>query len=128
MSDFKCYDAKDLDLAKLDPGIREVVRMLISWGFETTDSGDGKYKIEQGWDAEEVVPMPHVYIVTSKDKLVPEADRLVWLLDKRGVSTGPLAHDGDGVYVEATYLPGSQISLICLFNLNDAALADARKR
>lgn len=117
VSDFKCYDANALDFDKLDPGIREVVRLLISMGFETTDSGDGKHKVEQGWDAEEVVPFPHVFMKTSKERMVAEADRLVAELAGRGVLVGALDPDGSGVYVEATYLPGSDIAIIGLFGL-----------
>jgi hypothetical protein len=34
----------DLDYSQLDPNIRQVVRFLRSRGFETTDSGDGRWK------------------------------------------------------------------------------------
>lgn len=40
----------------LDPGIREVVRMLNDAGFRTTDSGDGQSKCEHGI----VLAWPHV--------------------------------------------------------------------
>lgn len=49
----------DIDYDQLDPGIREVVRVLRGYGYHTTDSGDGITKLgEMGC----VIDQPHVVI------------------------------------------------------------------
>lgn len=62
----------------LDPGIRDVVVLLRSNGFDTTDSGDGVSKPPEG----RVFDFPHVAVVTSPALLVFEAERLAALLGK----------------------------------------------
>lgn len=49
-----------LDYEALDPGIREVVRLIRDAGYETTDSGDGISKRATNPDA---LPFPHVVVV-----------------------------------------------------------------
>lgn len=48
-----------LDYDALDPGIRDVVRLIREAGYETTDSGDGISKRATQPDA---LPFPHVVV------------------------------------------------------------------
>lgn len=127
---------------KLDPGIREVVRYLRENGFNTVDSGDGKTKFESGdWDAEELLPMPHVFIASRPNELLDDAEDLVNTMKHAGIhvssqteawaeiiekyGNGPEALP-DGVrpkpYIEATYDPVSGKVLIGLFYVTDDML------
>lgn len=62
----------EFNAAALDPGIREVVVRLRSFGFETTDSGDGLSKRGEG----RVFNFPHVAITVKKQAMFKEAYRL----------------------------------------------------
>lgn len=61
-----------MDVAALDPGIRDTVHLLASRGFTTTDSGDGVSKPAD----ERVFDCPHVAAVTTRDVFLSEADRM----------------------------------------------------
>jgi hypothetical protein len=58
---------------ELDPGIREVVRFLNDRGFHTTDSGDGRSKPQEWFDAGDAIPYPHVVVASSPMGLAHEA-------------------------------------------------------
>jgi hypothetical protein len=67
----------------LDPGIYSVVRELWCLGFQTTDSGDGRYKGTIDYDPVAFETTPHVYIAVRPRELEQEADRLIeWMLDQ----------------------------------------------
>jgi len=68
--------ASKVPYAALDPGIRDVVRLLNDNGFETTDSGDGVSKPAAGI----VFPFPHVAAVTTPGTMVADAERCAALL------------------------------------------------
>jgi hypothetical protein len=109
----------------LDPGIREVVALLRVNGFETTDSGDGRTKIgNPAWNQECLLDIPHVFMLTTPDRLVQEADRLADLIAARGVEVGTAR-----VWIEATYSPRDRKgkrAILGLLGLDDAGLAKAR--
>jgi hypothetical protein len=126
---------------ELDPGIRKVVRLLNDNGYTTTDSGDGYSK--KGTDQEEcMLEIPNVVILTDRENLLNEADRLLALLTEQGVQGGPdqttveeLAGPqpegtefGDGVMIEASYDPEGQSSVILLTGLDDDLLARCQTR
>lgn len=140
--DFGGMDADEIDYDKLDPGIREVVRWLNSKHFDTTDSGDGKYKLEHGWSAEEIVPMPHVYMKVPSHSAITEAKLLVRYLKEAGINVvaqteawGDFVDEevvtgvgGAGLnmeqtdrwakpYVEVLYDPVENVALMGLFNV-----------
>lgn len=75
----------------LDPGIEELVELLRSHGFETTDSGDGVSKPEDA----RVFDVPHIFATVASKDMVSEADRLQALLESEGYHW----------LVEATYSP-----------------------
>jgi len=79
--------------ARLDPGVRELVRALTENGYRTTDSGDGVSKPPAG----RMFEFPHVFMATTPASLVAESDRLQGLL---------AALNCEGWTVEATYRPG----------------------
>lgn len=87
-----------LDLNELDPGIRDIVARLRAAGFETTDSGDGVTK-PPGPD---VLPYPHVAMVTTREKLVSDSRFLLAFLRDNGIE--PL--------VEATFYPATDDAVI----------------
>lgn len=108
------------EVGLLNPGIRETVVTLRGWGFETCDSGDGS-TAEHACD----LPFPYVHIKVRAEELVSETDRLLTLLDGRGVnfSNPPHPqHDPEGSAkhpaMEASYLPTQGwAATIHLFNV-----------
>lgn len=62
----------------LDPGIRDLVMMLRSAGFKTTDSGDGVSKPKH----DDNLPYPHVFGVIATDQIMEAANRLWFMLAK----------------------------------------------
>lgn len=112
-----------IDLAELDPGIRETVRRLRAAGFRTTDSGDGVSKVAAGWDPDTVHDFPHVYVAVGGDALIGEARRLRDLLVAAGVPVEPLGPDGDGIAIQAMYDPADDSAIIMLAGLDDRGWA-----
>lgn len=51
-------------LAKCDPGIRSTLEWLWAHNYITSDSGDGRTKLEpgSGYDPADIIPVPHVVI------------------------------------------------------------------
>jgi hypothetical protein len=93
---------RPIPYAHIDPGVRELVRALASYGFTPTDSGDGVSKAAKGWPC---LPFLHVFMVTSPSTLASEADRLHALLPDLG----------EGLVVEASYRPSDGEGLLLLF-------------
>lgn len=125
-NDFKCYDVADLDYDKLDPNVREVVRWLASMGFNTSDSGDGKYKLEQGWTAEEIVPFPHVYMTVDKWDLVSETKRLQFLLKRDfGIELVQAWTEEGKPHIEVLWDPTLADGVIGLYNVTNEMLLAA---
>jgi hypothetical protein len=96
----------------LDPGIRQLVRLLNEHGFETTDSGDGKSKFDAegnplpGWESTDgidcVLNAPHVAIHCEPAKLIEECDRVhALLVEAGGFETLPRS-----ISVQGDYEPG----------------------
>jgi hypothetical protein len=128
------------DYDKLDPGIREVTRLVRGASFETTDSGDGKTKGEFGSDYPHVhmiVPVPPVdrHNMTSRPQDiirtsfgVTEVHRLFDLLRREGISFHPDHYD------EPVHVPDIQLTygypdggcMISLLNIDDDLLARAK--
>lgn len=81
----------DIDYAKLDPGIREIVRKLRDLGWDTTDSGDGVSKP----DMECAMSFPNIAVATACDRFFRDADAL----------DIELSRIEPGWTVEATYWP-----------------------
>lgn len=115
--DWKCYDSTTLDLGLLDPGIRDVVAWLIAHGFHTTDSGDGKHKLEHGWDEAELVPYPHVYMTVAPHDIADEANRLWRLLEHdHGIEVVQAWTEQGKPHIECLYDPMGA-AVIGLFNV-----------
>lgn len=109
---------------ELDPGIRDVVRLLWVCGFCPTDSGDGETKVKAGWPADEVLDTPHVFmIVPNAACVLDEANRLHVVLSHRvGVEVEPV---GGRVSIEASYDPASGCGILVLSGLLDSMLPEA---
>ncbi len=102
--------------AALDPGITKLVTRLRAWGFETTDSGDGKSKfsgphpnavgacgrcgeaLECVYCNDGIIPIPHVAIASTPGRMNGDASAVYGLLRAMGVEPAP----GD---IQATYDP-----------------------
>ena len=111
-----------IDVEALDPGIRRTVLWLRSQGFETTDSGDGKSKLEPGTNVpEEAETIPHVFMVSKPASLVASADRLVGALRQLGLAVVPQGHDG-GAWVGSSYDPADGTAVLSLHMVDDAML------
>lgn len=90
----------------LDAGIVDLVRLLWSAGFRTTDSGDGVSKPGAG----RVFPFRHVFCQGIPATLVTEADRAARLL-----SSTVDAH----MTIEATYRPTDGVGIIAVLDLTN---------
>lgn len=94
-----------VDYDHLDPGIRDVVRLLNDAGFKTTDSGDGVSKPKPWYEPDErgiteALPFPHVVcLVANRRALILEAHRLQAVL-------GPAWH------IEGTYYPSTETAVL----------------
>lgn len=91
----------------LDPGIRGVVRFLNLNGFRTTDSGDGVSKAGSGQDFD---PVPHVHMVVRPERMLDEAERLLFAL--RTIEVTP-----DGMSIQATYDPADGTAVLSLYGV-----------
>ncbi len=79
MSNYAPMSDDEFDPANLDPGIRATVLWLRERGFKTCDSGDGKTKIEAGYNdvpegesapkpgevSCEAMPVPHAMVADA---------------------------------------------------------------
>jgi len=118
----------------LDPGIRDVVAWLRSEGFNTTDSGDGVTKLQGDNPYEGALEIPHVFMAVDNDKLFSEADRLLKVMEDKGIDlTETVLLEGDqeapAINIEATYFPTIKMATITLTGVNDEMLhkAEAKK-
>lgn len=117
--DFGCYSTYEdgFNYDKLDPGIREVVRWLVENGFEPSDSGDGKYKLEHGWSEEDIIPYPHVYMtIEPAGRLVAECSRLVACLSAKDIELVQAWTEEGKPHIECLYDPRAA-AVIGLFNV-----------
>lgn len=92
-----------MDVASLNPGIRDAVLALREAGFDTQNSGDG-----QTHDCECDRDYPFVVIRVDPADLVATADRLALFLSEKGISVDEDGPDGlpeDSVNIEAFYNP-----------------------
>lgn len=106
------------DLSKVNPGIRETVKLLNQHGYMTTDSGDGKTH-DYSCDRDHA----YVVVVTTREKLISDADGIAALFAKHGVTVGDLSLEGEGPYLQAMYNPGSAApALIDIQNVDDSLL------
>lgn len=110
----------DFNPDELDPGIRRLVLWLRELGFETTDSGDGKTKFEQGWTEGCALAFPHVAIVCRPTEIIDGADKLLACLATAGITVTP--EGTAGPTISATYDPADWSALLFLSNVSDADL------
>jgi hypothetical protein len=98
-------------LAQINPGIRHTVQVLRSWGYETTDSGDGA-TADHACD----LPIPYVHIRIDGDDLVVHMKFLIAMLAASGVEVGPSNEVGDNPTIEGCILADLS-AWIHLFNV-----------
>ena len=116
--------------AGLDAGIRGVVMLLRSRGFETCDSGDG---VSKAPDGDCVIEHPHVFMQFKPDKVWNGAEVLALMMAFAGVDLVPFKPPGEAyapheAVLEVNVVWGSDVALIGLHHLNDADLHAARVR
>lgn len=105
---------KKIDYSELNPGIRETVRFLREYGFETTDSGDGVTNVEAGMEG--AVPYPHVHMQISDVNMRRDAHRLANALITNGFQPEP------GM-IQMTYDPMlPQATMLSLSGVDDELL------
>jgi hypothetical protein len=115
----------DVKYEDLDPGIRETVRRLRDWGLNTSDSGDGVTKLlpGSGWDPEEVINIPHVYMVEDSKTFIELSTRLLHFLLGEGVviktQTEALTDFPEAGWIECIYDPVDDLAVIGLFRVTD---------
>jgi hypothetical protein len=116
---------------EIDPGVREAVRLLRSFGFETTDSGDGTHKATLGWEPETFVPYPHVMIRVAPGQLEFECRRLRSYLTSAGVTVVPSGHgnpDGEhDVSIQGLFDPADESGVIVVEGISDELLRRERR-
>lgn len=105
----------------LSPGIKTLVLWLNTNGFQTIDSGDGS-NAAAGMGCAIATPM--VAILTCNDHMAQEADRLMTMLETRGVDfTAPPQDCADPEHevtwpsIQASYDPGDGNAVIVLLNV-----------
>ncbi len=108
-----------IDYDSLDPGVRETVRRLNEWHFDTTDSGDGVSKLAQGYDPSEMLDVPHVFIRCHACDLVAEAERLMFLLRTAGICVEPVGHSS--IFIQANFDPANETANIQLIGVSDGS-------
>jgi hypothetical protein len=117
------------DYEQLDPGIRRLVAWLRENGFRTTDSGDGKTKLDAGFTEEDgVSAYPHVAISVAPSKLVREANRLADLLysvHRVLVCPTPPEPNGDPD-LDAFYNVADRRAMMVLMHVDDSKLVGAQ--
>lgn len=110
----------DLDYSTLTPGIRRTVALVRSWGFETTDSGDGVTNVQAGMDG--AMTVPNVYIhVRDPEHLLRESQGLLQRLDAIGVDMDAQGPD-NAPCIQAMYDPCVHSAGILLMGVDDALL------
>lgn len=103
---------------ELDPGIRSTVMALVEAGFNTADSGDGVTKFQEGgWSELDLIDKPHVMIMSTRDQLIEECDRLSKFLFSKGIEVNPLNYDENAPSIQATYDPTNQSAIIVMMNI-----------
>lgn len=121
----------DFDYSQLSPGIRKLVKLLHTWGYETTDSGDGtNHKEGMGC----ALPYPMVAIKLGEEEggdLVSKALSLENLLKGEGVPMGQL-WVGNGTSpipksVDASYSTADRLNLLFVVGVADVDLSSPVK-
>lgn len=111
------------DYDELDPGIREVVRLLRAHGLHTCDSGDGVTKLGEMGCA---LPYPNVVVQCAPADIASTADLMLAVLANAGVEVlplGPDSHESGDPTIEASYDPTNRIAVVVLTNVDDSRLA-----
>jgi hypothetical protein len=109
----------DIDYSALTPGIRRTVALVRSWGFDTTDSGDGVTNVQAGMEG--AMTVPNVYMAVLPSCLIAETDRLLRELFNVGVDMDAQGPD-NAPCIQAMYDPCSNSAGILLMGVDDAQL------
>ena len=103
----------EIDYMDLDPGVRRLVRIIRNAGFNTTDSGDG---VSKGEDGE---PYPHVHIV-----LPDYADMVLASKQLLNLMRAWFKEEPEGFLIQATYSPIDNTKTLHVFHVTDDHLKE----
>ena len=102
----------------MNPNIQKLVKELNSWGFLTTDSGDG-----QTHDFECDREYPYVVIKGDHHTIIADSMRLMFLLkEKHEIKFKSLNEQGETPYIQANYSPIDGHAFIEILNITDDML------
>jgi hypothetical protein len=121
---------QEMPWSTLDENIVNVVRFLAENGFETIDSGDGVSKVEGDEPMGCAMAFPNVAIVTLRDAVIDECDRLYRILQDLGVEVNALQENEDGpvgVALQCSYDPANGMCVIVLTGLDDNLLPGGKR-
>lgn len=116
---------------EVDPGVRQLVRLLAEEGFCTCDSGDGRSKFQEDgsplseWDGVALIAVPHVAMTCEPTRLIDESYRLHRLMVSLGVGVQAQGM-GDAPSIQASFDPCDAMGLIVLLGVDDALLANTK--
>jgi len=106
----------EINYDELDPGIRDIVRILNNLGYQTTDSGDGSKYPEMGC----AMPYRNVALVIEAGELIHESlphNHLIGLFEQCGDIKKTL---GDSWQVYLNWSPGDSHAIVVCEELSEA--------
>lgn len=107
-------------LENVDPGVASLVAKLRAMGWDTTDSGDGKTKIEAGDD--EALDVPHVHMVVDGDEMIRLAQVLL-----KDVQCLVSENNWQNIDIQASYSPIDDVATLSLYGIDDEMLKSKNK-
>lgn len=113
----KRTNVKAIDYGTINPGVRELVRLLRDNGFDTYDSGDGTTR-----EFECDLGIPYVHIVADPLFITTDSNRLVFVLEQQGVVLTSHNEDGNAKTVDAAYNPIDKTAVLTVWGVTDADL------
>lgn len=135
--------AATFDAGSIDPGVRVLVQLLRSQGFDTTDSGDAVSKFVRGspyfFDAtcssyEEcgILRVPHVHISSKGWRPAAAPNYMASAVETMGLCAchlryliGSLGIEVTPGMVQATFDPTGGSAVVSLYDVTDAMLPEA---
>lgn len=105
----------------IQPTMIRLVTLLRSWGYHTSDSGDGRLNIEAGMEG--AIPFPHVIMRLTERQQDPmlAKDTLATFLHE---AVGQRLRDEVDHHVEVSYSTQDGQWIIGLYGVTDADLKD----
>lgn len=103
-----------INVEELDPNIRKTVEILKSFGFETTDSGDGFSKFQTEEPMGCALDFPNIFMVVKPENMVSESHTLLDLIKLIGKESVL-----GKIMIETNYSPIDETAILCLYYFSD---------